>query len=147
MISSINFFIILVLILPVVFIAVNFILAPHTPYKQKKVPFECGYISFLQTRTQFTISFFIFALLFLLFDLEIILIYPFTVSSDANTIYGLIMMIIFVILVSVGFVYELGKKALNIESKQYNVPNSLLTIGSLLPTGMMKFIKTLYKKL
>lgn len=92
------------------------------PYKEKKTPFECGYHSFLlQNRTQFTISFFIFALLFLLFDLEIVLIYPFTVSSSANMIYGLIIMVLFAVLVTVGFVYELGKNALKIESRQSDI--------------------------
>lgn len=117
--SSIIFFLAFIPILSFILLGVNFALAPHKPYKEKKTPFECGYHSFLwQNRSQFTISFFIFALLFLLFDLEIVLIYPFTVSSYANKIYGLIVMIIFTLIVTVGFVYELGKNALKIESKQ-----------------------------
>lgn len=117
--SSIIFFLIFVPILSVILLAVNFLLAPHNPYKEKKTPFECGYHSFLsQNRTQFTISFFIFALLFLIFDLEIVLIYPYSVSSYANNIYGLIIMIIFTLIVTVGFIFELGKNALKIESKQ-----------------------------
>lgn len=120
--TSINFFLIFVPILSAILIALNFIFAPHLPYKEKKTPFECGYHSFLlQNRTQFTISFFIFGLLFLLFDLEIILIYPFAVSSMANMIYGLIGMLLFTIIVTIGFVYELGKDALKIESRQYNI--------------------------
>jgi len=117
--SSIIFFLIFIPILSIVLLAVNFIFAPHNPYKEKKTPFECGYHSFLsQNRTQFTISFFIFALLFLIFDLEIVLIYPYTVSSYANNIYGLVIMIIFTLIVTVGFIFELGKNALKIESKQ-----------------------------
>lgn len=119
---SINFFLIFVPILSIILIAVNFILAPHLPYKEKKTPFECGYHSFLlQNRTQFTISFFIFGLLFLLFDLEIVLLYPFTVSSHANMMYGLIIMVLFAIIVTVGFVFELGKNALKIDSRQYSL--------------------------
>ena len=108
-----------------ILLGVNFLLAPHNPYKEKKTPFECGYHSFLsQNRTQFTISFFIFALLFLIFDLEIVLIYPYSVSSYANNIYGLIIMIIFTLIVTIGFIFELGKNALKIESKQYtNIDN------------------------
>lgn len=117
--SSTIFFLIFIPILSFILLGVNFIFAPHKPYKEKKTPFECGYHSFLwQNRTQFTISFFIFALLFLLFDLEIVLIYPFTVSSYANNVYGLTIMIIFTIIVTFGFAYELGKNALKIESKQ-----------------------------
>lgn len=115
----INIYLIFIPILSGILIIVNLIFAPHLPYKEKKTPFECGYHSFLlQNRTQFTISFFVFGLLFLLFDLEIVLVYPFTVSSYANLAYGLIMMVIFVSIVSVGFIYELGKDALKIESRQ-----------------------------
>lgn len=117
--TSIIFFLIFIPILSFVLLGINFLLAPHNPYKEKKTPFECGYHSFLsQNRTQFTISFFIFALLFLIFDLEIVLIYPYTVSSYANNSYGLIVMILFTLIVTVGFIFELGKGALKIESKQ-----------------------------
>jgi len=123
--SSIIFFLIFIPILSIILLSVNFIFAPHNPYKEKKTPFECGYHSFLsQNRTQFTISFFIFALLFLIFDLEIVLIYPFTVSSYANNIYGLVIMIIFTLIVTVGFIFELGKNALKIESKQSQIIDS-----------------------
>src|SRR5690606_33487167 len=94
-------------------------LAPHNPYQEKDSAFECGFHSFLgQNRTQFSISFFIFALLFLLFDLEIVLIYPFSVSSYNNDLYGLIIMMLFFILLTLGFIFELGKNALTIDSKQ-----------------------------
>ena len=117
--TSTTFFLIFIPILSVILLSVNLILAPHAPYKEKKTPFECGYHSFLgQNRTQFTILFFVFGLLFLLFDLEIVLLYPFAVSSDVNGIYGLVMAIIFAIIVTIGFVFELGKNALTIESKE-----------------------------
>lgn len=117
--SSIVFFLILVPILSMILLGVNFLLAPHEPYKEKKTPFECGYHSFLaQNRTQFTISFFIFALLFLLFDLEIVLIYPYVTSSLFNGVYGLIVVLIFLVVLTLGFIFELGKKALSIETLQ-----------------------------
>ena len=113
------FFLIFIPILSFILLSVNLILAPHMPYKEKKTPFECGYHSFLwQNRTQFTILFFVFGLLFLLFDLEIVLIYPFAVTSKINGIYGLVIVIIFAIIVTIGFVFELGKNALTIDSKQ-----------------------------
>lgn len=88
-------------------------------YQEKDSVFECGFHSFLgQNRTQFSISFFIFALLFLLFDLEIILIYPYSVSSYTNDIYGLIIMMVFFVLLTLGFIFELGKNALTIDSRQ-----------------------------
>ena len=117
--SSVTFFFLFIPILAIILLSVNLLLAPHNPYQEKNSVFECGFHSFLgQNRTQFSISFFIFALLFLLFDLEILLVYPYTVSNYINDIYGLIVMLIFFILLTLGFVFELGKKALKITSKQ-----------------------------
>jgi len=88
-------------------------------YQEKDSPFECGFHSFLgQNRTQFSISFFIFALLFLLFDLEILLVYPYVVSAYTNGIYGLVIMLIFFLALTLGFAFELGKNALKIDSRQ-----------------------------
>jgi len=109
----------IVLVVGLLLLSINFLLAVHYPYMEKKTAFECGFHSFLfQNRTQFNISFFIFALLFLLFDLEILLIFPYTMSAYNNNIYGLLIMLIFFILLTAGLVYELGKKALTIYSKQ-----------------------------
>lgn len=120
--SSTILFFIFIPLLALLLVAINFIFAPHYPYKEKDNVFECGFNSFLgQNRTQFSISFFIFALLFLLFDLEIILLYPFALSAYINDIYGLMIMLIFFIVLTLGFAFELGKKALNIESKQQNI--------------------------
>lgn len=117
--STIIFFLIFVIILSILLLLINFIFAKHNPYMEKKTAFECGFHSFLgQNRTQFSISFFIFALLFLLFDLEILLVYPYTITAYDNSIYGLIIMLVFFILLTVGLIFELGKKALNITSKQ-----------------------------
>jgi len=119
--KSLTFFLFFIPILSIILLVVNLILAPHNPYGEKKTAFECGFHSFLdQNRTQFNISFFIFALLFLLFDLEILLVYPYAVSSYINNIYGLIVMLIFLILLTLGFVFELGKNALSISSRQYD---------------------------
>jgi NADH-ubiquinone oxidoreductase chain 3 len=93
--------------------------APHNPYQEKYSIFECGFHSFLgQNRTQFGIKFFIYALVYLLLDLEILLVYPFAVSGYKNNIYGLIITLIFIIIITVGFVFELGKGALKIDSRQ-----------------------------
>src|ERR1700753_3380700 len=119
MLSQMYFFI-FVPILAILLLLLNFIFAPHNPYEEKNSVFECGFHSFLgQNRSEFSISFFIFALLFLLFDLEILLVYPYVVSSYVNSIFGLIIMLIFFLILTIGFAFELGKNALYIESKQY----------------------------
>ena len=117
--TSLTFFFIFIPILAIILLTINIILSPHNPYQEKNSAFECGFHSFLgQNRTQFSISFFIFALLFLLFDLEILLIYPYIVSAYSNGIYGLIIMLIFFFILTLGFVFELGKNALKIDSRQ-----------------------------
>ena len=117
--TSITFFFIFIPLLAIILLAMNLILAPHNSYQEKDSAFECGFHSFLgQSRRQFSISFFIFALLFLLFDLEILLVYPYVVSAYVNGIYGLIIMLIFFLALTLGFAFELGKNALKIDSKQ-----------------------------
>ena len=117
--TSQTFFLIFIPILAFILLAVNIILAPHNPYQEKDSAFECGFHSFLgQNRSEFSISFFIFALLFLLFDLEILLVYPYVVSGYVNGVFGLIIMLIFFLVLTLGFAFELGKNALSIESKQ-----------------------------
>jgi NADH-ubiquinone oxidoreductase chain 3 len=121
--TSLTFFFLFIPILALILLLLSIILSPHNPYQEKNSAFECGFHSFLgQNRTQFSISFFIFALLFLLFDLEILLVYPYIVSAYTNGVYGLIVMLIFFFILTLGFVFELGKNALKIDSRQaYNI--------------------------
>ena len=132
MTNTILFFIFIPL-LAFILLMINLILAPHNPYKEKDSVFECGFHSFLgQNRTQFSISFFIFALLFLLFDLEILLVYPYVVSAYTNSVYGLFIMLIFFLILTLGFTFELGKKALNIDTIQNKIYfNNTLYLNSL----------------
>jgi len=119
--TSLTFFLIFIPILAIILLAVNLIFAPHNPYEEKDSAFECGFHSFLgQNRSEFSISFFIFALLFLLFDLEILLVYPYIVSAYVNGIFGLVIMLVFFLVLTLGFAFELGKNALSIESRQAN---------------------------
>ena len=119
--TSQTFFFIFIPILAVILLGVNLIFAPHNPYEEKDSAFECGFHSFLgQNRSEFSISFFIFALLFLLFDLEILLVYPYIVSAYVNGVFGLIIMLIFFLVLTLGFAFELGKNALTIDSRQTN---------------------------
>src|SRR5258706_12709620 len=117
--TSTTFFFLFIPILAIILLAVNLIFAPHSPYQEKDSVFECGFHSFLgQNRTQFSISFFIFALLFLLFDLEILLVYPYIVSAYTNGVYGLIIMLIFFFILTLGFVFELVNIVLKIDIRQ-----------------------------
>ena len=101
-------------------------------YQEKDSAFECGFHSFLQSRSPCNISFFIYALVYLLLDLEILLVFPYAVSEYTNGVYGLMTVLIFILIITIGFVFELGRGALKIESKQTsnsNIPKYTSTIA------------------
>jgi NADH-ubiquinone oxidoreductase chain 3 len=136
--SSLTLFILVVCIIALLFLFINLVFAPHNPYQEKYSIFECGFHSFLgQNRTQFGVKFFIFALVYLLLDLEILLTFPFAVSEYVNNIYGLIITLGFISVITIGFVYELGKSALKIDSRQvitttkYNSSSTIEFIGKI----------------
>ena len=117
--TSIIFFLIFIPVLAVVLLSVNFLLAPHKPDKEKKTPFECGFHSFTdQTRKQFTVMIYLYALLFMVFDLEIFFAFPLGVTVGFNDAFGILTLVIFFIIVTFGFIYELGSNALNLDTKQ-----------------------------
>lgn len=128
-------FILFVAIIALLFLVINFIFAPHNPYQEKYSVFECGFHSFHQTRLPFNIGFFIYALVYLLLDLEVLLIFPFTVSEYINNIYGLFTTLIFIVIITIGFVFELGKGALKISTKQnideFSLKKNLISISYL----------------
>ena len=144
--TTTTFFFLFVPIVAILLLVINLLFAPHNPYDEKDSVFECGFHSFLgQNRTQFTISFFIFALLFLLFDLEILLVYPYVVSAYTNNIYGLVVMLIFFLALTLGFVFELGKNALKIDSRQvFTIVNTNVNSDKLV-SGLKPYLPRLSK--
>jgi len=118
-VNSITIFLIFITILALILLGLNLLLGPHNPYQEKSSAFECGFHSYIdQSRQPFSISFFLFSLLFLIFDLEVLLLYPYVVSSYNNGIYGLTIFLIFLLVLTFGFVFEIGKGALKINSRQ-----------------------------
>jgi len=139
--SSMTIFILLVCIIAVLFLLINLIFAPHNPYQEKYSMFECGFHSFQQTRSPFNIGFFIYALVYLLLDLEILLVFPFAVSEYVNNIYGLGITLLFIFIITIGFIFELGKGALKISSKQYTEKEKTLIDISYVNTKVNPTIK------
>lgn len=141
--TSQTFFLLFIPILAFILLAVNIIFAPHNPYQEKDSAFECGFHSFLgQNRSEFNISFFVFALLFLLFDLEILLVYPYVVSGYVNGVFGLVIMLIFFLVLTLGFAFEIGKGALSISSKQTYVLNDEINKKTKVGKPEVKFVNT-----
>ena len=122
--------------LTAVLLSINLILAPHRPYKEKKTPFECGFHSFLnQSRRQFSVIFFVYSILFLIFDLELFFAFPLAVSIGLNDGPGISTVIAFFIILALGFIFELGGNSLDLSTKQvtsnFNFYNSILVKLSL----------------
>jgi len=113
-INTLSVLFILVPILGALLLVLNLLLAVHNPDNQKIQSFECGFSAFSQTRSRFSVAFYLVGILFLLFDLEIILIFPYAVSAYNNEAYGLWMVVIFILILTLGFVFEFGKGALKI---------------------------------
>ena len=111
-------------ILSGVLLIVNFLLAPHRPDEQKVSAYECGFSPvYGQTRSTFQIHFYIVAMLFLVFDLEILLLFPIAVTLYNVSIFGFSIALIFFIVLTIGFVLEIGSGAISMASSN---PNSLI---------------------
>jgi NADH-quinone oxidoreductase subunit A len=92
---------------------ITHILGPKRPSAIKNEAFECGVESVGNARTPFSIKYFLVAILFVLFDIEVIFMYPWAVNFRQLGVNGLLEMFAFIGLLLVGFVYILKKKALN----------------------------------
>ena len=92
--------------------ALGRILGPHRPDPDKLSPYECGFEAFEDARMQFDVRYYLVAILFILFDLEIAFLFPWAVSLDAIGTFGFVSMMVFLAILVVGFIYEWKKGAL-----------------------------------
>ena len=100
-------------ILTLILLALNVIFSVHKPDSEKLTSYECGFSPIHnQTRTPFSIQFYLVAILFLVFDLELLVLYPITVTLYEVGTAGFWVVLIFLSVLTVGFVYELGSGAL-----------------------------------
>lgn len=93
-------------------LALGFLLGQGNKYGEKLSPYECGFEPFEDTRSRFDVRYYLVAILFIIFDLEIAFLFPWAVSLDVIGGFGLIAMGIFLALLVVGFIYEWKKGAL-----------------------------------
>ena len=105
------------LVLPGIFILLNYLISNENSYIEKNGPFECGFTSYQQSRSAFSVAFILVAILFLPFDLEISSILPYVVSAYSNGLYGLSILVIFLLSLVIAFVYEINLGALNLERR------------------------------
>ncbi|HXQ31121.1 MAG TPA: NADH-quinone oxidoreductase subunit A [Steroidobacteraceae bacterium] len=93
-------------------IVLGLVLGPRHPNAVKLSPYECGFEAFEDSRLKFDVRYYLVAILFILFDLEIAFLFPWAVSINVVGRFGIVSMLVFLALLTVGFVYEWKKGAL-----------------------------------
>ena len=114
-------FIGIALVIGVVPLALGMLVGPHRPDDKKLSPYECGFEAFEDARMKFDVRFYLVAILFILFDLEIAFLFPWAaifkeiVNTDAMKLFGFVEMFVFIGILVVGYVYAWAKGALDWE--------------------------------
>jgi len=108
-------FIVVGLAIGVVPVALGWLLAPNRPDSEKLSPYECGFEAFEDARMRFDVRYYLVAILFILFDLEIAFLFPWAVVLKQIGMFGFVAMLVFLAILVVGFVYEWKKGALDWE--------------------------------
>ena len=110
---SIIIFLFVALGLSVGFIILNFLFSPNNPDPEKLSAYECGFEAFGDSRMEFDVRFYLVAILFIIFDLEIAFLFPWAISLGNLGTLGFWSMMIFLFVLTLGFVYEWKKGALD----------------------------------
>ena len=93
----------------------SFVVGDRKPDNEKLSAYECGFEPFNDSRMEFDVRFYLVAILFIIFDLEIAFLFPWAISLGKIGVYGFISMMIFLFILTVGFIYEWKKGALDWE--------------------------------
>jgi NADH-quinone oxidoreductase subunit A len=95
--------------------AVNWVLSPNRPDSEKLSPYECGFEAFEDSRMKFDVRYYLVAILFIIFDLEIAFLFPWAVALNEVGMTGFLAMMLFLGILTIGFIYEWKKGALEWE--------------------------------
>ncbi len=98
-----------------VFIILGKLLGPSRPDAEKNPPYECGFEAFEDSRMKFDVRYYLVAILFIIFDLEIAFLFPWAIVLDEIGVFGLLAMAVFLAVLVIGFIYEWKKGALEWE--------------------------------
>ena len=112
---SIIIFLFIAIGLSVSFIVLNFIFSPKKPDPEKLSAYECGFEPFDDSRMEFDVRFYLVAILFIIFDLEIAFLFPWAISLGSLGAVGFWSMMVFLGILTIGFIYEWKKGALEWE--------------------------------
>ena len=117
-------------ILAIILLGLNVLLSPHRPDENKVSAYECGFsVIYGQTRSTFQIHFYIVAMLFLVFDLEILLLFPIAVTLYQVSTFGFSIALIFFIVLTIGFILEIGSGAISVRPLETNDFNHIRIFG------------------
>jgi NADH-quinone oxidoreductase subunit A len=108
-------FLCVALIMGSVIILAGRLLGPHLPDSAKLSPYECGFEAFEDARMKFDVRYYLVAILFIIFDLEIAFLFPWAVALNEIGMFGFLSMMVFLGILVVGFIYEWKKGALEWE--------------------------------
>lgn len=95
--------------------AIPAVVAPKRPYGEKASPYECGFEAFDDARSKFDVRFYLVAILFIVFDLEVAFLFPWVMAFGKIGLFGFFSMMVFLLVLTVGFIYEWKKGALEWE--------------------------------
>ena len=112
---SIIIFLFISLLLSIGFVVINYIASPSNPDPEKLSAYECGFEAFDNARIEFDVRFYLVAILFIIFDLEIAFLFPWAISLGNIGLLGFYSMMTFLFILTVGFIYEWKKGALEWE--------------------------------
>ncbi|MCZ6841037.1 MAG: NADH-quinone oxidoreductase subunit A [Alphaproteobacteria bacterium] len=101
--------------LSAVMIGASFVVGPNRPDVEKNSPYECGFEPFDDARMKFDVRFYLVAILFIIFDLEVAFLFPWAITLGDIGVFGFWSMVVFLAILTVGFVYEWRKGALEWE--------------------------------
>ena len=104
----------LAIVFGVISLVMSHLLAPRRPSAAKDAPYECGIVPSREPPARFPVSFYIVAMLFIMFDIEIIFIYPYAVSRGDLGVYGFWAIVLFSVLFFLTFVYEVARGGLDL---------------------------------
>ncbi|CAN4271282.1 NuoA NADH,ubiquinone oxidoreductase subunit 3 (chain A) [Methylophilaceae bacterium] len=93
-------------------LVLGLIVSPHKPDTAKNSPYECGFEAFEDARMKFDVRYYLVAILFILFDLEIAFLFPWAVVLQEIGLFGFVAMLVFLSVLVIGFIYEWKKGAL-----------------------------------
>ena len=112
---TIIIFLVISLILSLGFLILNFAFSPKNPDPEKLSAYECGFEPFNDSRMEFDIRFYLVAILFIIFDLEIAFLFPWAITLGNIGLFGFFSMMLFLFILTIGFIYEWKKGALDWE--------------------------------